>query len=647
MPFLRITTIFLLLPAAIFLGMTESANAQSLGTPGVQSGSRAGQRTANCSTSTAQNCTVAKMRARGAAASSSNAVKPEAQDLETGSILVTPNAQTLLAGVVEIDTTTCAFITSGSWQVTTPPKYGTVQTAIMNAVGPSCTAYTYPFNFIFYTWTSTDPAGTTDTFSATWSGDSQTTPEPFTFDFTLACPTPTIASISPNVWTAGQSYLITITGQNFVTAAAAATTNCPVSTVAVQTPDTNPDVTVAVSGITVVSATQITATVEATSAPNTGPPLKGGTPAPAGAIAATVEVIATPPAQSGPAPAVSAKVVALDAATAPAPNVDVLLASQIIWSGNVISGGAATQPIVVGQQIVLTATPTDATLEDLPVYLTLSPTPTWTVPSTNIAGWSPSTEPTTAPTPTVLTGPSLSTYFVVSGNAIPVTYESCVQGQTASPIYDQCTTATATFNVTGPTDVTVYTCGGVNPAVTCTGTGQLGDVVVKAGPRLGFGTSSDIGIIFTISASAAPQGTYSFVQLISSHNTSYDLSSGTVCPDNIGSGLDNSYPYGNATSVSTDDNPSNPLFADDKEVTTSFAATMYAMWTPSDVSNPLPVPLGYVTWGYSGDAIQNLSTAVWSINPNTTSKGTAGSFVPSSTYPTWTTTIVNAPNPCS
>jgi hypothetical protein len=88
-------------------------------------------------------------------------------------------------------------------------------------------------------------------------------------------------------------------------------------------------------------------------------------------------------------------------------------------------------------------------------------------------------------------------------------------------------------------------------------------------------------------------------------------------------------------------------FAGDKEATTSFAATMYAMWTPSGVSNPLPVPLGYVTWGYSGDAIQNLSTGVWSINPKTTSQGTAGSFVPSSTYPTWTTTIVNAPNPCS
>jgi hypothetical protein len=257
MPFLRITTIFLLFPAAIFLGMTGIANAQSTGTPGIQSGSRAGLMTANCSTSAAQNCTVGKMRARGAAASSPNAVKPEAQDLETASIVVNPNVKTVLAGVVEIDTTTCAFISSGSWQVTTPPKYGTVQTAIVNEMGPSCTGYTYPFNFIYYTWTSTDPAATTDTFSATWSGDSQTTPEPFTFDFTLACPTPTVTSVSPNVWFAGQTYSnVTITGTGFTPVFRGfGPPPCPVSTATVTTPS---GAAVALGAVTVNSSTQIT-----------------------------------------------------------------------------------------------------------------------------------------------------------------------------------------------------------------------------------------------------------------------------------------------------------------------------------------------------------------------------------------------------
>jgi hypothetical protein len=72
------------------------------------------------------------------------------------------------------------------------------------------------------------------------------------------CPAPTITSISPGTWYAGQTYNpVTITGTNFITTANA-TTSCPVSAVNVTTPS---GTVIAVSNESVVSATQITATV--------------------------------------------------------------------------------------------------------------------------------------------------------------------------------------------------------------------------------------------------------------------------------------------------------------------------------------------------------------------------------------------------
>ena len=80
-----------------------------------------------------------------------------------------------------------------------------------------------------------------------------------------ACPTPAIASVTPDTWKAGKTYNITLTGTGFIPPASA-TAACPVSPVKV----TEPNGTVTVSGVTVASATQITASVTPAASDPTG-----------------------------------------------------------------------------------------------------------------------------------------------------------------------------------------------------------------------------------------------------------------------------------------------------------------------------------------------------------------------------------------
>jgi hypothetical protein len=71
------------------------------------------------------------------------------------------------------------------------------------------------------------------------------------------CSKPAITSLLPKTWFAGESYNVTITGTGFTTSANA-TASCPVNTVTVTTPS---GAVVGVSIVSVVSATQITASV--------------------------------------------------------------------------------------------------------------------------------------------------------------------------------------------------------------------------------------------------------------------------------------------------------------------------------------------------------------------------------------------------
>lgn len=72
------------------------------------------------------------------------------------------------------------------------------------------------------------------------------------------CIVPHISSVSPNVWFAGNTYRnVTFTGTNFTTSSKA-TATCPVSTLSITTADG----AVKISGISVTSATKMTATVK-------------------------------------------------------------------------------------------------------------------------------------------------------------------------------------------------------------------------------------------------------------------------------------------------------------------------------------------------------------------------------------------------
>jgi len=187
------------------------------------------------------------------------------------------------------------------------------------------------------------------------------------------CTAPTVTSISPNVWFAGQTYNnVTITGNKF-TNNDTATETCPVTTATITTPS---GAAVALGAVTVNSPTQIT-------------------------IASV-----TPPASE----TTEGAIVALSVEASPQPNADVLEVPSITWTSDpdgsnpIIAGPNATltnPSAVVGQWIHLNTAPSEATLEALPVFLTLTNS-TWDVEGTNVGGYAPSPAATT-PTATVLT----------------------------------------------------------------------------------------------------------------------------------------------------------------------------------------------------------------------------------------------------
>lgn len=438
------------------------------------------------------------------------------------------------------------------------------------------------------------------------------------------CPIPIISSISPNVWFTGQSYNITITGTGFIPSEAA-TSSCKTTTVSVSSSGTNPNITVPVSNINVVSATEITATVAPTSSPASGggvsllPPSKG-----AAGLTLTVK---NPFGQ---------EVTGLGASGVSATTqVDVLDNPQIVCggssmqcNGSVISGGAAAANAVVGQAITLTTQPSAATLAALPIPLTFAST-TWTVGGTNIGGYSAANDIAIASvTPTTLTGSGLTTYWAYPGSAIPVTYQYCINPG------GLCITAeTASFNVTGPV-------GGSMPVLTFSPTVTIGSFTScgdnPGGPYLIYGAGGGLacsgeGTITTAGIGFGPPtgytntngGSFEIVQLISG-----DVITGGA-GGSYGTGIDSgSYPY--STTFPAYDSPKLYLPPTATNVTRTFTATMFLMWQ-SGTANSIAVPIGYQTWGFSGGATCSSSCGTvgnWTAL-NLETQGPIGGFNPS------------------
>jgi hypothetical protein len=214
----------------------------------------------------------------------------------------------------------------------------------------------------------------------------------------------------------------------------------------------------------------------------------------------------------------------------------------------------------------------------------------------------------------------------------------------------------------------VVTCGGNVPSGNCPNgaNGPLGQVVINASntPRtlgLGNATSSNVGIIFN--ASATPPSGYSnsftWVQLLTANTISITATASVSCvqitiPQNAGgTGFDDGggagFPYGIGASVN--DNPDFPLqtsygtqVTGVTEVNDSpFSATMYLMWTPPAASGctngsacTISVPLGSVSWQWSGDATYSAQTQKWSLKSGS---GSASAFVAGSSYPSWNSKV--------
>jgi hypothetical protein len=200
-----------------------------------------------------------------------------------------------------------------------------------------------------------------------------------------------------------------------------------------------------------------------------------------------------------------------------------------------------------------------------------------------------------------------------------------------------------TFNVAGPSTITVQTF----PATS---------VVINSGPQMQLGSPpSSLGILFEATAVQPPGGysssNFEWIQLITNDSTVFTIPSGS-CTASTGTGLDNTYPYEAIVSGSPGeayDSPFVGLPATATNAAWSFGATMFLMWNPN-TRGSIPVPLGYIPWSVTSDAKPNSgATYGWSvqtgavINPSST---TFGAFTESSTFPTWSTRVVNGPINC-
>ncbi len=332
----------------------------------------------------------------------------------------------------------------------------------------------------------------------------------------VQCPPSLIASVLPRTWFAGESYPIKITGKNFMPTVPS---GCPAPQVSVSPNGADPGL----SGVTVVSDTEIDATVKPDASATTG-----------------IAVL-----QIGNPVHTAVK--------------GQILGNQIMFNGNVISTTDGSDPpvqnVVVGQQIVLTPT------MPLTTYYDGATTPQpWTLPATpaNIGGYSPTTAGASV-TPTTLTtanntAPQLTTYWPYAGSNIPVSFKYCVNINGANPVLQCSLPANAAFTVTGPTGSAIATTQSVmvtpQQIPLCDGTTTTAQLLVF-GANIGPGTckgpgntggfafkgSNGITIASPVSSS---NGSLEWIQVITA-NQFTETSPGASTPTSYdcGEGLDN------------------------------------------------------------------------------------------------------------
>jgi hypothetical protein len=454
--------------------------------------------------------------------------------------------------------------------------------------------------------------------------------------FNVGDPTPVVVSISPSVWSAGTVTRITISGRSF---------------------GSNPSLTVTgprVSGSSIVSASDTQIVANVTIAANS----PGGT--------ATVQVqsngyggngfVAVSPGQS----AQGSNTASIQPLPAPVP--------QILFNGKNVSG--TNQSVVVGRQIALTVAPPGNGLS--------VNTRSWSGVNVGaaIGGWTPGKTPD-SPTPN---NENFTFYWVDAGSSGTATY---TVSYTWTLDNGQSNSASVSFTVAGPVPT------GANGTFFSATPGTLnvwpadkafgGGVVSTPALELGNNLPDNPGMSFNVKATPPNNaGMFQWVQLIGTITERY-LAAPPISNILTGPALDNWYPFviPPGSPDYTSDSPGIQLWANNitamGEASISFTATMYLMWDPalpgpgqsscapavttksaqtgqitttaSTCRGSIPVPLAYVNWGFSGDAINTLQTQS---STNTTWLVHCGGPQPAAptaqstrSYPQWTTTMKN------
>jgi len=428
---------------------------------------------------------------------------------------------------------------------------------------------------------------------------------------------PKITSVSPAGWWAGQKQDITITGNCFLTPT---DTGGP-SKVTVSDGAN----AVTLSNVSVISSTQITATVHVTKDAPADP-------------AETANLTVTNTSSSG----------APQSATAnPAPVV--LPVPVIKWRGKKISGnGAKNQSVIVGQPVELTTLPAS-----LPGGFTISKS-TWDMDGTTIKQYHEDDDTGISVDETDLDTQDTTFYWLYPDTGLNVTYEYCA---TDPSNIQMCTSpqAKTTFKATEPnislTTTEPYDKGKVNELAVC---GQKAKRAVMFYGNLNYPPGQCSGAYvgppgINLAASGASAGNYVFVQVVQMDTLTWHGPAPYSCgPYQVV--LDGHYPfrgvYPNAPSVAYD-GPAMTLPSKYTSGERDFDATMYLLWKPDQLSGTgtasIPVPIGYQEWYFVATTDQKLpiGNGKWT-KPNTTAHGDIGGYQASQAtdnavygYPEW------------
>jgi hypothetical protein len=272
-----------------------------------------------------------------------------------------------------------------------------------------------------------------------------------------------------------------------------------------------------------------------------------------------------------------------------------------------------TQSVVIGQQIALSASYT------LPSGVTVT-SQSWSVPGTTVGGFPG--DGTVMPT-NFGNVQSTTFYWVTVGSSGQASYQVTYTLNTSAGNY----TASTTFNVAGPTSLAA--------------TATPGTIMILNNDSMSFGVETGTpGMSFSASAvgPSGHPGTFWWVQVVASSSwtdTPIPPYEGQTCSFAPGA-LDTQFPYD--TGAHAADTPSTGLLSEMSQISSSDSFSTYLMWNPNvgtGSNASIPVPLGAVAWGWSGDAVQDESTGVWALGPSSIAPH---SFTPSTTFPTWSGT---------